>query len=160
MSWATSAKAVKIEEDEQAMKEKSWYAAHVLLTTELLEGELDYCPVWENIYLIHATSAEEAWARAEKLGQQDIEVTSEGLTFDDKPARWRFVGVRSLMECLETPGDGVEVAWMQYTVQNRAGLDRLMQSKPECLILEPQGIDENGDAYHPELIADSEERKT
>jgi len=128
-----------------------WYAAHVLLCTELIEGELGYCPVWENIYLIHAESSEVAWERAEALGTAEAEA-GEGMTFDDKPARWRFVGVRRLAECLETPGDGAEVAYLQYTVRDRAGLDDLMKGKPQCLVLEPQSQDYIEDAYHPELL--------
>lgn len=132
--------------------QKRWYSAHVLLTTELLEGDLGYCPVWENIYLIHVASRDEAWDRAVQLGQEEATVGSEGLTFDEKPARWRFVGVRNLIQFHEVPGDAVEVTWMQYNVNDKADLDRLIGGKPVSVVLEPGGLDENGDAYHPELL--------
>ena len=132
---------------------KRWYAAHVLLATELLEGELGYYPVWENIYLVHTASRDEAWEHAEQLGQEEARVGSEGLTFDDRPARWLFAGVRKVVGLLErTPGDGDEVTWLQYSVKDKADLDRLMEDKPVRVVLEPGGPDENGDAYHPELL--------
>ncbi|WP_309709741.1 DUF4288 domain-containing protein [Armatimonas sp.] len=132
--------------------EKHWYVAHVLLATELLEGDLGYYPVWENIYLIHAASGTEAWERAEELGHEEARVGSEGLTFDNQPARWRLVGVRNLIQLLEAPGDAAEVTWMQYSVKDKADLDRLIGGKPVCVVFEPGGPDEEGDAYHPELL--------
>lgn len=135
------------------MAERRWFAVHVLLTTELLEGDLGYLPVWENIYLVHAASRDEAWERAEQLGLEEARVGSEGLTFDERPARWRFVGVKNVVLLLEgAPRDGDEVTWVQYSVKDKADLESLLQGRPVRVVCEPGGPEENGDAYHPELL--------
>ncbi len=79
-----------------------WYAAHILLYSEFLDGIQDYYNVWENIYLISARSVDEAYSKADEIGQLEEKADKDsGHTCDDRPARWLFAGVRRLAECID-----------------------------------------------------------
>lgn len=80
-----------------------WYAAHMIVYTDILNGSNAMIPFWENIVLIHATSAEAAWTSANRLGRSMYDDTRTDPdscgSWDGHPARDRFGGVRRLVEC-------------------------------------------------------------
>jgi len=137
-----------------------WYAAHIVMYIELVDGALDYCPVWENIYLIQAENPSDAFDKADKIGKF-LQETSEvdGTTFGDKRAHWKFAGVRRLAECIDlssgTGGDA-EVTYLEYTVSDKETLDKIMSGQPSRIVLEPQKRIANGEQinkwFHPELL--------
>jgi hypothetical protein len=117
----------------------SWYAAHVVLYFEFREGPQDEFPVMENVYLIHAATEEEAFARAEKRGRSVCVEDDESLTVNGRPARLVFGGVRKLISCdtdAETLEDGVEATYSFLVVSSRQQLDALSKGEPVPVLYE------------------------
>lgn len=46
----------------------SWYAAHIIQYWKFLDGVQDSYPLYENIVLIQAEVADEAWEKANQIG--------------------------------------------------------------------------------------------
>ncbi len=133
-----------------------WYVAHILLTMTLVEGELDYLPMWENIYIIKAENSDEAFLKADKIGEEE-QAASDGTTFDGKPSFWKYRGVRRMAECLEDLDQlesGMELTYLQYTVGSEEALDGMLNHKPILLVLEDKEHGEEDD-YHPQLLSPS-----
>lgn len=120
--------------------ERTWYAAHVLLYIEFLDGIQDSYTVWENIYLIHTDTVAEAFAKADSLGEEEATMDPNSwLTSDGRPARWRFAGVRRLAECIDFengPEDGKEATYLQYTFKDKAMLDALLEKQDAVVTIE------------------------
>jgi hypothetical protein len=123
-----------------------WYAAHVVLYYELREGPQEEFSVMENVYLIHAGTDDEAFARAEKRGRSDC-VEDESLTVNGRSARLVFGGVRKLISCaaspekpgpstVETLEDGVEATYSFLVVSSRQELDSLIKGEPVNVLYE------------------------
>jgi hypothetical protein len=123
-----------------------WYAAHVVLYHEFREGPQEEYPVMENVYLVHAGTEDEAFAKAEKRGRSDC-VEDESLTVNGRPARLVFGGVRKLISCAaapESPGpstvetieDGVEATYSFLVVSSRKELDALIKGEPVQVLYE------------------------
>src|SRR5438034_10303777 len=99
-----------------------WYAAHVIMAFKYRTAPQKEIPVWENIVLVEANSAEEAWKTAEKLGREEDD-PDLSLTWNGIPTQLTFVGIRKIVSCLEgVPGDenvlatGTEVSYSLMTV--------------------------------------------
>jgi hypothetical protein len=135
---------------------ETWYAAHVLLYVELLDGAQDHYTVWENIYLISAQSDAEAFDRAEALGRLEEKADEDsGHTADGRPARFRYAGIRRLAECIDFengPEDGREVTYIEYTVRRKKALDMLLATQACPVVIESPP----GDGAHPELLSQTE----
>ncbi len=125
---------------DEVKNEPIWYAAHVILYIEFLDGVQDSYTVWENIYLIHADTVAEAFAKADSLGEEEATMDPDSwLTSKGRPARWRFAGVRRLAECIDFengPEDGKEVAFLEYTFKDKATLDALIQKQDAVVTIE------------------------
>jgi hypothetical protein len=63
--------------------------------------------VWVNIHIIKAKSAEEAYAKAIKLGREHNSKYKAGE--DARPASWTFRGLRQLLPVYEKIADGSEI---------------------------------------------------
>ena len=48
-----------------------WYVAHVMIYTRFKDGNQNKYPVCENMYLVQASTEEEAYAKATALGQEE-----------------------------------------------------------------------------------------
>lgn len=114
---------------------KCWFCAHVIIWQQYKDGIQDDYGIWENIYLVKADTAEEAWQKAECKG---IEITEhdDGLEINGRPARWVYGGVRKLItaidssffECKihEVMENIIELTWNEYTVPDKQSLDKLI----------------------------------
>lgn len=120
-----------------------WYAVSVVLFFRLKRGRQRSFPVWENVYLIKASSADEARQRAEELGR--AEATSDGLELDGKPAELVYGGVRKVVTCAADPAapgestvaklyDGVEATYSTFVVKSRADLEMLIKGQPVAVV--------------------------
>ena len=92
------------------------YAAHAVLVIEFKEGDQDEYPVWENVYLISAGTPEQAFERAQERAKEDEGDSHGTFTWDGRPATFRFVGIRKLLECDagQVAGEsGVEITFLQ-----------------------------------------------
>ena len=64
----------------------TWFTASVLIAIKpegYVSGSIQ---VYENMYLIEASTAHDASRKAEALGRQEASITADDLTIDDKPA--------------------------------------------------------------------------
>jgi hypothetical protein len=101
-----------------------WYAAHLIMYVQFKKHVQRTYPVRENVVLIRADSAEEAFEKAERRGKEDEGDSSGTFTWGGKPATWVFGGVRKLMKCgadeKERPNDGTEVTYLKCTSSRAA----------------------------------------
>lgn len=74
----------------------TWYAASLIETVVVLDGEQSSFPVYENVILLEAKTPSQARSQAKKIGQQEA-LGEENLELDGKLAKRVFVGVRKLM---------------------------------------------------------------
>jgi hypothetical protein len=117
-----------------------WYAAHVIMTVKFKEAVQDRYPLWENVYLVEASSADEALAKAAALGQEQEGDTSGTFCWEGTPATWVFAGVRKLIEC-RTSGDiedkptgGTEITYSQMIVDSEESLAKLVNGEPVTVL--------------------------
>lgn len=108
----------------------TWYGANIVMHVQFLEGPQSSFPVWENIVLIEADSFESATAKAIEIGRFEAQVTSEGLTWGSRPAKWVFDGVRKVVTISSPslgglPEHGSEITWSEYQVADLASVRAL-----------------------------------
>ena len=87
----------------------NWFAAHVILWVKYTEHKQKTFPLWENVILIRAQSAQEAFAKAEAHGHRMAGKGKPTFSWSGKPAMWVFGGVRKVTACddaEERPDDG------------------------------------------------------
>ncbi len=124
----------------------AWYAASVVMYFELKdEPQQDYY-VWENVYLIDAPDTAQARTKAEALGRMEEGDDDGSLTWNDKPARQVYGGIRKLVSCApsltgSSPDnsrieDGMEATWSAFMVGNRQDLETLIRGEPVQVLYE------------------------
>jgi hypothetical protein len=109
-----------------------WYAAHLILYVKLKDHAQRKYPVWENIVLIRARTEDEAFAKAEKRGQEDA-TEDDTFRWGGRPARWVFAGVRKLTLCEDPesrPGDGTEVSYTELEADSVQAVRKLVAGQP------------------------------
>jgi len=116
-----------------------WYSAHVVLVVRFNDGIQDKIPVWENIYLIHAASFEEALEQAAALGRAAEGDSNGTFRWEDRAARWEYAGTRKLMACALTedrPGSGTELTYSEFQIETEDELDKLIRGLSVRIIYE------------------------
>jgi hypothetical protein len=111
----------------------NWYAAHIIMYVRYKEHRQNSYPLWENVVLVRAGSADEAFAKAEKYGQAKEGEEDGSFSWSGKPARWVYGGVRKLTLCEDAeqrPGDGTEVTYTQMKVRSVRDLKKLLRGSP------------------------------
>jgi len=118
-----------------------WFVAHVVMAVHYKDGKQDTWPVWDNIHLVEANDAEGADLRATQIGRS-CEGDSDGtFEWDDRPAEWKFVGVRKIVTVSNSAspadelGDGAELTYQTFEVNSKQALDSLMVGEPVLLRL-------------------------
>jgi Domain of unknown function (DUF4288) len=112
-----------------------WYAAHVIMNVEFKDpADQTSYPLWENIVLVEADSDRAAWEQAERLGREDETDGTDNFRWNGRPARWKFAGVRKVIECRsdeqdDRPVHGAEVSYSQMSVPDKESLAKLVQGK-------------------------------
>ena len=109
----------------------AWYAAHSIIYFQMTDGQQDEFQVYENVFLVHADTPDEAWAKARKFARRDEGDDSESLRVGDRPARRVYGGIRKVVSvCHERPdgqlGDGDEVTYSEFVLTDRAALEKLI----------------------------------
>lgn len=110
-----------------------FYCAHLLYVVEF-KGQNSY-PLWENVHLIEADSAEHADELARQIGleHQDLEYGSSFC--DDQPARTVYVGIRKLLQVLEpTLRSGIELTYLELEVQTKDDVNKLLAQEAVTLV--------------------------
>ncbi|MCB0625153.1 MAG: DUF4288 domain-containing protein [Saprospiraceae bacterium] len=109
----------------------TWYSASAIFYFEYKDGKQDDYLVWENVYLLEASSVDEARSKAESYARQYEGDSSGTLQLDGRAVTQRYCGLRKLMEarnsiCLtEGSLEGAEVTFSKFLVKDRKSLDRL-----------------------------------
>lgn len=109
----------------------NWYAAHLIMYVRFRQGRQRRFPVWENIVLFRAATADQAMSKAERYGREEA-ASDDHFTWEGRPAQWVFAGVRKLMLCVdpeERPRDGTEVTYLDLEVASRDDLQRLVDGE-------------------------------
>lgn len=112
-----------------------WYTAHIIMNVEYMNpAEQTEYPFWENIVLVEADTEDEAWEQAEAIGRRGETDGMDGFRWGKKPARWKFAGVRKLIECRsddpdDGPVSGAEVSYSKMCVPDKESLSKLVAGK-------------------------------
>lgn len=122
----------------------SWYGAHVVVVLRIKEpppgGQLDYT-VFENIIIVEAISAEEAFAKARSKAAAEYVGDYEGsLTEDGGPAVAELVGIRKVVlaeDDEEVPGDLTELSYSKLTIQGWDNVVRFARGQKVSVVCEP-----------------------
>jgi len=131
----------------------SWYAAHLILYFKQRKGPQARFLVWENIVLIRAKSADEAYDKAEQRGREEEAVDDETLVIGGHPARLVFAGVRKVTLCQDEaarPADGSEVSYNEMALRSEAAIKKLVDGEPVAVeLLSPFPSDDNAETLDP-----------
>ena len=117
----------------------TWYAAHAVMLVEFADGIQTQYPVWENILLIQSETSEAARAMAEARAKQDEGDSNGTFTWEDRPARWVFAGIRKVVACEDAdaaPGHGTEVTYLQLDLPDSETFEHFIQGDPVKLTYE------------------------
>jgi hypothetical protein len=112
---------------------QAWFAAVLLLSSEVRDASGEIPLVDHQVRLIHAVDAEDAYQRARELGEaaQHAYLNEAGETVS-----WHFVGVYQLQELADPPAHGTEV----YSWFNREGERVRVPGKAELDVFKAVGI--------------------
>ncbi len=124
----------------------AWYAASAVMYFQLKDEPQDEFYIWENVYLVEAPDAAQARQKAEALGKLEEGDDDNTLTWNGKPARMVFGGIRKLLTCApsllsrtgdnEKIEDGMEATYSAFTVSSREKLDALIRGESVEVIYE------------------------
>ncbi len=104
----------------------AWYTISLLFSCRLKCESQEVYPVYENFTLFEAMSRKQAIEKAEHYAKEYAQIEDD-LTLDDKPAYWKFEGIRKAIEIrdyfsdeldLQKPGNGTEVSYSYYEVDS------------------------------------------
>jgi hypothetical protein len=109
-----------------------WYAAHLVMVVKQHRGQQRRFPAWESIVILRASSEELAFAKAEAIGHKAAEEDDGTFHWRGKPARFEFVGVRKIVECLLmglVPGDTDEVTYNELEFSTLKAVQEFTRGK-------------------------------
>jgi len=110
----------------------TWYSASVIFLFEFKDGNQNSYDVWENVYLVEAESSEVAYEKAKQFAKNDEGDDDGSLTLDGRPVTRRYAGIRKLLTIAnfnsneDVPGDGAEISFSKYCVNNKEDLEKLI----------------------------------
>ena len=110
----------------------AWYAASAIMYVRFKDGpQADY-PVWENVLLIEAESAEVAEERATTRARRDQGDSLGSFRWNGRPAEWVFAGVRKILTVSHEAkdlGDGDEITYSEFSVVDEKALRDLVTGR-------------------------------
>jgi len=115
----------------------TWFTASVLIAIKSESRADGPFLVYENMYLLEASSALEASSKAEKFGQGEM-LIDDGLTINGERASRSFVGIRKLISVSnpepldqdeDRPVSGTEVTYALYEVADEKALKKLAKGE-------------------------------
>ena len=112
----------------------AWFAASAIMYLKFKDGIQDVYPVWENVLLIEADSAEEAQEKACRRAKEDEGDSSGTNTWKGRSATWVFAGLRKLLTVahpdLENQVlDGAEVTFSELEITSQEDFDALVNGE-------------------------------
>ncbi|HEX5751224.1 MAG TPA: DUF4288 domain-containing protein [Archangium sp.] len=117
----------------------AWYAASVVMYFQLKDEPQDDFYIWENVYLIDAPDSAEARRKAEYFGRLEEGDDDGTLTWNGRPAKQVYGGIRKLLTCApsltsrtgdsETIEDGTEATFSAFMVSSRKELEAFIRGE-------------------------------
>ncbi len=110
-----------------------WFAAHVIMYFKRKQGPQADFAVWDNVHLIEAPNADDAWAQAERIGHasEDDDPTLREVGPDGVfPSRCVFAGVRKVLTVSherggDTLGSGDEITFCEFILESEEAVRQL-----------------------------------
>jgi hypothetical protein len=106
-----------------------WYAAHLVLYFKRKNRRQKSFPVWENIVLVRARNPDEAFAKADRRGREELQGDDGTIRWNGHPVEMVFAGVRKIVLCQDEhrrPADGTEVSYTEMVFSSEAAIRRLV----------------------------------
>jgi hypothetical protein len=124
----------------------TWYAAHLIMYFKRTHRPQKRFLVWENIVLIHTSTPDEAYEKAERRGREEEAASHDGTTIGGRPSRMIFAGVRKITTCEDDntrPADGTELTYNEFDVRSEAAIKKLVNGDNVAVeLLDPFPDDE------------------
>jgi hypothetical protein len=117
---------------------KTWYAAHIVMIVEFTRAKQSRFPAWENIVLISAESADEAYQKADAYGAAEAGDVDDTFHWAGHPARWKFAGVRKVTECRfldDEPGDLGEATYLDLEFPSQAAVESYIRGGDQQVLI-------------------------
>lgn len=117
----------------------AWYAASLICYVQFKDGNQHVYPVWENVVLVHGNDDADAQRKSMSIGQRYQGDSQGTFTWEGRPAKWVFVGLRKLMQCdghEDRPNDGTEITFSQFELANESDLQKLAAGETVRLVYE------------------------
>jgi hypothetical protein len=131
---STLAKTKAMNLKEKIINKGNWFIAEIIERTESADSDKTNpnrrCTVWGNYHLIKAASVEEAYEKAEKLGN-DYNYSFKNQSGVDMENS--FVGIGDLLPLYEDIEDGAEILWTDYGLISAKRSDRFIKPKSEWI---------------------------
>ena len=95
------------------------------------DGVQEKYPVWENVFLLNASSSEEAAQKAERIGKYRESNSDSFFTWEGRTAEWRYAGMRKLITVSNSnsvdnlPDDEAEITYSEFEVADYESLKKL-----------------------------------
>jgi hypothetical protein len=115
------------------------YSAHLIRYLKVKDGDQARFPVEETAYLIDASSPDDAFDQAEAIGQEINECDNEDFTWENRPAKWIYAGIRKLLDqsCFapdhldrEDSFTFKEITYSEFMADRREALQDLIEGRP------------------------------
>ena len=114
----------------------SWFAAHIVMAVHFKNRRQKTWPVWENIVLLQAQTDEQAFLEAEQHGRSEEGDDGGTMSWDGHPARWVFVGVRKVTNCIDgskRPAHQTEITFSEFEFDSPQALERYVAGEAVTL---------------------------
>src|SRR5687767_10336487 len=69
-----------------------WYSAHAIMAVRFKKGRQRRIPIWENILLVRAKDADEAWDKASRRAREDEGDQGGTMHWSGRAATFVFIG--------------------------------------------------------------------
>ena len=110
----------------------SWYAAHAIMYFKLKDRPQESYTIWENVFLIEASHAKEAWEKAVEWAKREEGDSDGSLTMDGQPATMVFAGIRKVITVSHWEKEGKlnhgdEITYSEFQVSDEASIQKLVK---------------------------------
>ena len=118
-----------------------WFAAHSIFYFRLKHSAQSAFSVQENVFLIDASTSEDAYVAAESRARENEGDAGGTLTWGDAPAELVFVGIRKLVSVshrsdTNTLGSDDEITYSEFSVPSLEAVHRLAAGGSVSLVYE------------------------
>jgi hypothetical protein len=117
-------------------RKMQWYAAHIVMSIDIKDGNSDPISIFENIIVIQASSHKTASKKAKAFAKEQEGDDNGTFKWCDKPAFLKFAGIRKTVLCVDPQSDqwdGKEVTYSEFELPNQKSLAKFLQGNEVSL---------------------------